>query len=134
MSAHGCPLSQRCTATLLLITLPSMACMAWHTESVTPQVVLATHQPTTLRITRTDGRQLVVQHAVLRGDTLEGAYQRAGESSLTPVRIALTDVQQLATQSFSPGRTVGLGVGLAVMVVAGLGAYYLIQCSNNACN
>jgi hypothetical protein len=134
MSTHSCATRQTCTATLLLITLQSTACMAWHTESVTPQVALATHQPTTLRVTRTDGRQLVVQHAVLRGDTLEGVYQRAGESSLTPVRIALTDVQQLATQSFSPGRTVGLGVGLAAMVVAGLGAYYLIQCSNGACN
>jgi hypothetical protein len=134
MSAHSCALRQRCTATLLLITLPSMACMAWHTESVTPQAVLATHQPTTLRITRTDGRQLVVQHAVLRGDTLEGAYQRAGESSLTPVSIALTDVQQVATHSFSAGRTVGLGVGLAAAVVGAVGAYWLIACSNGRCD
>lgn len=134
MSVHSCALRRRCTATLLLITLPSMACMAWHTESVTPQQVLATHRPTTVRITRTDGRQLVIQHAVLRGDTLEGTYQRAGENSLTPVRIALTDVQQLATQSFSPGRTVGLGVGLAAVVVGAFGAAYLIGCSNGRCN
>src|SRR5204863_7563839 len=70
MSAHTCAVRRSCTATLLLVTLQGTACQAWHTEDVVPQAVLATHQPSQLRITRTDGQQLVLQHPVLRGDTV----------------------------------------------------------------
>src|SRR2546422_1729439 len=72
MSANSRAVRRRCTATLLLMTLQGTACLAWHTEGVAPQVVLATQQPRALRVMRTDGRQLVLQHPVLRGDTLVG--------------------------------------------------------------
>src|SRR5207247_10909608 len=78
---------------------------------------------------RTDGRQLVLQHPVLRGDTLVGISDQQEE-----VRIALTDVRQVATRGFSAGRTVGLGVGLAAGVVGAFAAAYLIGCSNGGCN
>ena len=129
MSANSCAVRQRCTATLLLMTLQGTACLAWHTEGVAPQVVLATQQPRALRVMRTDGRQLVLQHPVLRGDTLVGISDQQEE-----VRIALTDVRQVATRGFSAGRTVGLGVGLAAGVVGAFAAAYLIGCSSGGCN
>ena len=92
MSANSRAVRRRCTATLLLMTLQGTACLAWHTEGVAPQVVLATQQPRALRVMRTDGRQLVLQHPVLRGDTLVGISDQQEE-----VRIALTDVRQVAT-------------------------------------
>ena len=120
MSAHSCAVRKRCTGALLLMTLQGAACQAWHTEAATPQVVLATRQPMKLRVTRTDGRQLVLQHPVVRADTLVGI----GDPQHEPrgVRIALTDVRQVATRGFSPGRTVGLGLG----VVAAAGAALLV--------
>src|SRR5437870_11773110 len=84
MSANSRAVRRRCTATLLLMTLQGTACLAWHTEGVAPQVVLATQQPRALRVMRTDGRQLVLQHPVLRGDTLVGISDQQEE-----VRIAL---------------------------------------------
>lgn len=66
MSARSCA-RKRGTGALLLMTLQGTACQAWHTEAGTPPVVLATHQPTKVRVTRTDGRQLVLQQPVLHG-------------------------------------------------------------------
>jgi len=129
MSAHSSAVRLRCIAPLLLVTLPGTACQAWHTEDVAPQAVLATHQPTQLRVTRTDGGQLVLQHPVLRGDTLVGTGDRQQE-----VRISLPDVRQVATRSFSAGRTVGLGLGIVAIVGGALVTTYAIVCADNACN
>jgi hypothetical protein len=129
MSAHRRAVRQRCTATLLLITLQGAACQAWHAEGVTPQVALETDQPTKVRVTRTDGRRIVLQHPVLQGDTLVGRGDQQQQ-----VRIALTDVKQVATRGFSAGRTVGLGLGMIGVVGGALLATFAIVCSDNACN
>src|SRR2546429_9016099 len=78
MSGHSCAVRRRCTATLLLLVLQGTACQAWHAEGVTPQEGLATDQPNHLRVTRTDGKQFVLEHPVLRGGTLEGDSQLGG--------------------------------------------------------
>jgi len=111
---------------LLLLTLQGTACQAWHTEDVAPQAVLETHQPTQLRVTRTDGQQFVLQHPVLRGDTLEGVWQVGGYGTPAPVRIALTDVRQVATRSFSSDRTVVLVACLAAVVGGAIAVVYAI--------
>src|SRR2546430_16525835 len=102
MSANSRAVRRRCTATLLLMTLLGTACLAWHTEGVTPQVVLATQQPRALRVMRTDGRRLVLNHPVLRGDTLAGISDQQHEG-----RIALTDGRQGATRGVQAGPSVG---------------------------
>jgi len=125
MSAHTSAVRRSCT-TLLLVTLQGTACQAWHTEDVAPQAVLATHQPSQLRITRTDGQQFVLQHPVLRGDTLEGMWQLGGYGTPAPVRIALTDVRQVATRGFSSDRTVVLVIGLGAVVGGAVAVAYAI--------
>jgi hypothetical protein len=126
MSAHRSAVRRRCTATLLLVTLQGTACQAWHAEDIAPQAVLATQQPTQLRVTRTDGQQFVLQHPVLRGDTLEGAWQLGGYGTPAPVRIALTDVREVATRGFSSDRTVVLVIGLGAVVGGAVAAAYAI--------
>jgi len=111
---------------MLLVTLPGAACQGWHTEDVAPQAVLATQQPTQLRVTRTDGKRFVLQHPVLRGDTLEGAWQLGGYGTPAPMRIALTDVRQVATRSFSSDRTVVLFIGLGAVVGGAVIAAYAL--------
>jgi len=125
MSAHTSAVRRSCS-TLLLVTLQGTACQAWHTEDVTPQAVLATHQPSQLRITRTNGQQFVLQHPVLRGDTLEGTWQLGGYGTPAPVRIALTDVRQVATRGFSSDRTVVLVIGLGAVVGGAVAVAYAI--------
>ena len=126
MSPHACAVRRGCTATLLLLTLQGTACQAWHTEDVAPQAVLETHQPTQLRVTRTDGQQFVLQHPVLRGDTLEGVWQLGGYGTPAPVRIMLTDVRQVATRGFSSDRTVILVACLAAVVGGAIAVIYAI--------
>ena len=126
MSAHSHVVRLRCTAIMLLVTLPGVACQGWHTEDFAPQAVLATQQPTQLRVTRTDGQRFVLQHPVLRGDTLEGAWKLGGYGTPTPMRIALTDVRQVATRGFSSDRTVVLFIGLGAVVGGAVIAAYAL--------
>ena len=126
MSGHSCAVRRGCTATLLLLVLQGTACQAWHAEDVTPQEVLATDQPTHLRVTRTDGKQFVLQHPVLRGDTLEGVSQLGGYGTPLPLRIALTDVRQVATRGFSSDRTVVLVIALGAVVGGAVAVAYAI--------
>jgi len=129
MSPRNSAVRRRRAATLLLMILPGTACHAWHTERVAPESVLVTRRPAKLRVTRTDASQVVIVNPVLRGDTLSGTGPPRGERQ--DVRIPLTDVRQVATRRFSIGRTVGLGVGVA----AGLFAGVAIICSRgNNCS
>jgi len=112
-----CPASHRVrrglAATCLITLLCGSACQAWRTERTAPESLLGIRHPTKLLVTRTDGTQLVLQHPVLRGDTLSGTRPRwTGQDE---VRIPLTDVRQVATRGFSAGRTIGLGVGVVAL-------------------
>ncbi len=103
----------RLAATLLITVLCGSACEVWRTERVAPEFLLATRHPAKLWVTRTDGTQIVLEHPVLRGDTLSGTRPRS--TGQDEVRIPLTDVRQVATRGFSAGRTLGLGVGMAAL-------------------
>jgi hypothetical protein len=59
--------------TLLLVTLYGTGCQAWHTEGIAPESLLATREPTSVRVTRTDGSRIVLDAPVLRPAKLEGA-------------------------------------------------------------
>src|SRR2546428_13448742 len=106
-ASHG--VRHRVAVVLLMTMLCGLACQAWHTEPIAPESLLGARQPTTLRITRIDGTQIALEDPVLRGDTLSGVSSRQKDE----VRIPLPDVRQLATRTFSAGRTMALGVGVA---------------------
>jgi len=119
-------------ATLLLVSLGNTSCYAWHTEHIAPESLLATRQPTQLRVTRTDASQTILENPVMRADTLVGAPVQisAGE-----VRIPVADVRQVATRRFSAGRTLGLTLGLATVAVATVVIVFLIKCpGTTACS
>ena len=118
------PYCRRRAATLLAMILYGTACQAWHTERVAPEPLLATRQPAKVRVTRTDGSRIVLEHPVLRGDTLSGTGP--GPNGQQDVRIPLTGVRDVATLRFSAGRTIGLVVGVAIPVAV-LAAY--ISCN-----
>jgi hypothetical protein len=132
-----CPSShivrRSCAATLILVSLANASCQVWHREHIAPESLVTTRQPTQLRVTRTDGSQTILEHPVMRADTLSGTA--LGESNAPEVRIPLADVGQVATRRFSAGRTIALGVGLAAAAVAAIVAVFLINCpGTSACS
>ena len=101
---------------LVLIVALSTACHGWHVESATPQAVIATHHPSTLRITLDAGIEHVVQDPVIKGDTLVGFNPHA---NVQTVRIALTDVRLVSTRRFSSTKTLGLGLATGALALMG---------------
>lgn len=132
MYPRNSDIRRSCAAILLFMNLFGTACQAWHTQRVAPESVLAARQPAKLRVTRTDGSRVVIENPLLRGDTLSGT--QAARGGQQDVRIPLTDVRQVATRGFSPGRTVGLGLGVVAGLFAALLAALAIACSgSNSC-
>ena len=137
LNRWGDPL-RRCRAATLLIILSGTACHEWRTEDVAPKIVLSTRQPANVRVTRIDGSQLLLEHAVLQGDTLSGdtlsgdTLSGVGPrgSELRHVTIPLTDVRQIATRVPSAGRTLGLGLGVAAGLAAAYGVFLAISLAN----
>jgi hypothetical protein len=113
----------------LLTSLCTSACLTWHPEQVAPQTVLQKWQPTTLRVTRTDSSQVVLDHPELHGDTLVGIGR-----DKTEVRVPLDSVRQTATRRIHAGKTVLaiVGIGAAALGVALIAL--IIHCSENTCS
>jgi hypothetical protein len=103
---------------LLLIILCNTGCHVWHTEDVTPQLVLGSRSQARIRVTRTDGSRLILNRAAVHGDTLSGFVWRKGA-----VEIPLNQVRETATPRMSTGRTVGLLLGIGALVV---GTYLVV--------
>jgi len=97
---------------LLLCYLP--ACTSWHIESgITPEQLITTQHPDTVRVTRTDSARFVLwQPRIAAGDSVSGLYN--GVRS----RIALSDITQVETQKFSAVKTVGLVTGTLLVSAA----------------
>lgn len=110
------------------------ACTTWSTQAGTPTQVLAARQPTSIRVTRADGANVMVYSPSIVGDTLAGWPSAGGHSSgsgrsgggahssdaAAPLRIPLADIRSIAVQKVSAGRTVLLiaGAGVTVALVA----------------
>ena len=98
-------------STLLLCYLA--ACTSWHvTQGVSPLQLISTEHPRTVRVTRTDGRRIFLdQPRIAAGDSLVGVHDGVQTS------VAVSDVSQVATQKFSPAKSIGLVLGLSAVVV-----------------
>ena len=66
----------------------------------------------TLRLTTMENERIVLREVQLRGERIVG---RQGYTSIT---LPLASVREVATQRFSPGRTVGLIAGTAATLAA----------------
>jgi hypothetical protein len=93
---------------LLLAYLP--ACHSWRTETVTPQAVIEAKHPDQIRVARADGTKQVLHQPAVVGDTLRGTAREPA--------IPLSDVQAVETRHGDTGKTLLLGLGIAVGVVA----------------
>ena len=116
-------LRRRIACTLLLYYLA--ASMSWHVEEeVSPLQVISAQHPRTVRLTRTDGSRVVLDEPrIAAGDSLVGVHYGV------PSSVAVSDVTQVATRRVSPGKTIGLFLGLSTVVVGAA----VIACLSSDC-
>ncbi len=110
---------------IVLLTAASGAgCQVWHTQP--PAQMTASRQTSTLRVTRHDGSEVILEQPKIRGDTIFGivrSYQSAGEA-----RIPLNDVRDVATRRFSVWRTATVVTGVATGFIAAAYIAAVKQC------
>jgi hypothetical protein len=113
----------RSALSLLLITsLLTSSCRGWSVQSTTPAEFVREHQPSTVRLFKRDGKQVVLMEPEVVGDSIRGYATTTGRPS-----IALTDVDSLAVRKTKWGNTVLLVGGLGAAVVL---ATLLSDCSD----
>jgi hypothetical protein len=103
--------------------------VSWNTQEASPQQVLEDEQPDKVRVTLSDGSQVVLEEPEVSGDTLTGVATGQQRS------IPLADVSALAVRKADASRTLGAVVdGLVVTAafVAFFGVAYLILCRGDS--
>jgi hypothetical protein len=115
-----------------LIAIP--ACTHWAGQDApTPQLLESRH-PDQIRVTRRDGRRIVLVAPRIVGDSIIGTAEDPGTGVRTaPYGIALADVREVAVRRLNVGATIALaaGVGLTAAVVAAAASGSSPQTSSN---
>ena len=107
----------------ILLPCYLVACTSWKTQEASPQQVLADDQPDKVRVTLTDGSQVVLEEPAVSGDTLSGL------DDSTPVHIPLADVADVEVRKTDIIPTVALVVlGLGVVFV---GVAAIVLCTDD---
>ena len=104
---------------LLMLVLHLTGCYSWRTTTASPAQLIVDEQPSTVRVTLTDGTQRTLPDPTVRNDSISG--------------VALSDVRAVEVRSFSTGKTLGLIVGVPLGLAAVGVVYLLIVCANNGC-
>lgn len=104
----------------LLASTQLVGCMSWHVETLSPAELIATKEPTAIRVQYTDNTAEVLFEPEVQGDTLIGRREWNGKQSNQAV--ALTNVKRTATRRLNAGRTTALVLvmGAVVGVFVGL--------------
>jgi hypothetical protein len=110
------------------VLLPShlVACMSWKTQDATPQQLVSEEEPSRIRVTLTDGTQVVLTEPTVSGDTLWGLED--GERTGIPE----PEIAEVALRR-ADGTTTVIALGVGVVVAAGV--WYLAACEGDlSCN
>jgi hypothetical protein len=94
--------------TALLLTFLLAGCHSWRAESVSPSRLIEAKHPGTIRITRPDGTQLLLQQPIARNDSLVGVAEGRGQTGLH-----LNEVRNVETRRLNAVKTGGLVLGVA---------------------
>ncbi len=93
-------LPRRVTAALLVVLLT--ACHSWRPTAAGPQRLIATEQPSSVRVTLTGGEVVTLQSPTMRSDSIIGVLGGA------VVAVASSDVGWVEVRRFSIWKTIGL--------------------------
>ena len=104
----------------LLASSQLVGCMSWHVETLAPADLIASKQPTAIRVEYADSTSEVLYDPEVQGDTLVGRREWDGKQS--DQAVALADVRQTATRRLNVAGTAALVlvIGAAVGVYVGL--------------
>jgi hypothetical protein len=97
---------------VLILYLSCTACTSWRQDSLTPQAVVA-GKPLTLRVTRTDSSQVILDNPAMQGDTIVGVGKHKAQ-----VRVPLSSVLLTDTRHGDTGKSVLVLLGIAAAVAA----------------
>lgn len=102
--------------TVLIVYLSCTACTSWRPDSLTPQAVVAS-KPLSLRVTRTDSSQVVLNNPQMQGDTIVGIGSHKAQ-----VRVGLGSVLLTETRRGDAGKSMLVLLGVAAAVAAVIAA------------
>jgi hypothetical protein len=111
---------------VLLLTLALPACSKWQVEQASPEVLLTSDAPGTIRVERDDDTVVELVQAKVRDDTLSGLVpgSAAPGAPLRQVAIPLSDVRRVASKRGDLRRTLG---AMAMVPLVYFGGSYLMQ-------
>jgi hypothetical protein len=106
----------------VFLVLHLSACTTWRISDIAPQTVVATERPARVRVTRTDGSEVVLRGPSIRADSLYGLQRGVfgGVQGDLSVGIPLTDIRQLAVGRTDLAKSLGLAVVLFAVVAGGI--------------
>jgi hypothetical protein len=106
-------------AALLMIGCQT-ACSVWKTSAVSPQEVVARETPKSVRVTRSDGRQVVLVRPLVAGDSLRGERPDQSDANHPQQQSAvpLSDIRKMDVRRVDAGRTALLIAGLGLTAAA----------------
>jgi hypothetical protein len=115
---------------LLVSSVFSSACTAWHTTSLQPQRFSAENSPAEVRLILSNGAEVTVGHPVMVGDSLVWSLLWGEESPRDSGRsgVLTSSIRQAKVHGVDAARTIGL-----LMVLGGVvgGFYALVSAIGN---
>ena len=91
-----------------------LGCTSWHVETLSPADLIASKEPTAIRVQYADSTSEVLYEPEVQGDMLVGRRQSNGKQS--DHAVALADVKRTATRRLDAGRTTALGLAMGAVV------------------
>lgn len=117
---------------VLSVAVALSGCYAWSRPRPQAQSIIET-RPARVRVTLTNGRQLVVEHPTVRGDSLLGDLMvDESDNLLSPRPIPLSDIRSVSVREFSVGKTALRVVIVGVVFYATM--YALISLMFSSCH
>ncbi len=110
------PLTRRVIAALLMALLT--ACQTWRPTAVSPQTLIPTEQPSSVRATLRSGEIITVWNPTMRNDSIVSARRFAGA-----VAVSVRDVRLLEVRRTSVAESIGLGL---LVAAATFGTFFLV--------
>ncbi len=114
------------------------ACTSWQVQpGPTPSVVQTAreHSVQRLRLNMNSGASVEIYEATIVDDSIVGMNGPSTQASRSRIAVATKDVESVATNNISPGRTIGALalITLAVLIIIGISQANTTTTSNSSC-
>jgi len=112
----------RLIASILLGATALTACTSWHLQAVSPEQVVTTQHPSSVRVQRMDGSRVVMNSPRISTDSLVGTLadnSLLGTYGPRPIGLPLADVDQLAVRHGDATKTTVLLLAISAALLAG---------------